>query len=202
MRHHHSIERTRGRRRRCVQIRVAVHVNHADVAEVAARPCNSSQRHRTIAAQDQRQRRGLYGLLDARLQRFHSGKYAANVSRAGAFFVGLVNLGGIITKVGYFVADRAEPVGQPRCAKRCGGTLAARRHCCGAGRRAQEHNLIRLADDFDRHSFAPWCCFSKSWPENDSARDGTLAGRKFRRKREAHVFANQIQVALIRKSKL
>ena len=73
-----------------------------------------ASRDRAVAAQNQRKSSRLHGLFDARLQRFKCGNGRAKISRARAFFVRLVKLGGIITEVCYFVADRAKPVDESR----------------------------------------------------------------------------------------
>ena len=110
VRHHHSIHAARRRRRWNIQIGVAIHINHADVAEIAAGSGNCRECYRAIAAQNHRQRAGFHGLLDARLQRFERSDHARNIACARALFVYLKKLGRIIAKIGDFVANRAETV--------------------------------------------------------------------------------------------
>ena len=83
VRDHHSVHAAGWRRRRNIQTGVAIHVHHADVAEIAARARNRRKCDRTIAAQNHGQRAGFYGDFDARLQRFERGDHARNIARAG-----------------------------------------------------------------------------------------------------------------------
>ncbi len=138
-----------------LQIGVAVHVNHADVAEIAAGPGNRRKSNRTIAAQNHGQRAGFYGLLDARLQRFERRDHARNVARAGTFVVNLKKLGRIIAKIVHFVANRAEAVNQSGGAQRRRCAFEARDIAAALVGEPKQGNLIRLADDFGRHSVAP-----------------------------------------------
>ena len=82
--------------------------------EVAASSRDGGERHRTIAAQDQGQGAGFYGLLDPRLQYFDRFQNCWNIPRARAFRIGVKNLRRIIAVIHNFVTGGAEPLNQSR----------------------------------------------------------------------------------------
>ena len=57
-----------------------------------------------------------------------------------------------IAEIDDFVANGLQPFDESGCAQGRGRLFAPWAETCGAGRRADEGNLVRLTDDFDRQS--------------------------------------------------
>src|SRR5580704_19671417 len=128
-----------------------------------------------------------------------------------------------------FKSGSFQSVNQSRGAQRSWRFLASRLKSGGARWRADQGNLLRLTDDFDRQSLAPCACVpavrlryglrlapvlqcrqqrltAQSAKPEIAKRSADLPAwsggdrRQFRRQRETHVLANQVEVALIRKA--
>src|SRR6266704_1570089 len=64
-----------------------------------------------------------------------------------------------IAEISDFIAGGQQLFGEPGRAQRRRSLLAPRGKCRGAGGRANQGNLLRLTDDFDRQGLAPYVVF-------------------------------------------
>ena len=94
-------------------------------------------------------------MLDAGLQGFERGEHASEIAGARAFFVGLIELNGIVAEIGDGVTDGFQAFNQACGAQRGGSAFVPGGHCGRAGGRAQQSNLVGLPDNLYRHAKAP-----------------------------------------------
>src|SRR6266446_9637315 len=131
---------------------------------VAANAGQESNHLRAIAAQDEHQGAAFDRDLRTGLQIVEAGNNFRQVAGALVFLVVREETGRTITVIRHLVTDGLEFFGDSRGAQSCGSLLAARGTSGGARRRANQGNLLRLTDDFDRQGLAPCVVFPFTAP--------------------------------------
>jgi hypothetical protein len=138
-----------------LEVRVSVGVHHAYVTKITPQPRDCPEGDRTISAQNQRKRAGLYRDLNSWPKGLNRGQYSREISRSGALLVRLIELGAIVAHINDVIAYGLKFGNETCFAKRGGRAFTSRREGGGADRRAEQCDSILLADDFDRHSSSP-----------------------------------------------
>src|ERR1051326_1219505 len=119
-----------------------------------------------------------------------------------------------VAVVGNFKSGALQALNQARAAQHARSFLGACRKCRSAGRRPNQGNLLRLTDNFDRQRVTP--CVSFPVPRWDVYCSGAFPcrteklltprscrdGGQFRRQCESYILADEVQIALIRETKL
>ena len=105
---HHAFHRTRWRRSRFFQIRIAVQENQAYVAVVAARPRNGGQHDRGVPSEHHGQAARLDGHLYLRAQFLERSQHLRDIARPRVLFIGSKNPAGAIPVIGDLKARRLQ----------------------------------------------------------------------------------------------
>ena len=103
-----------------------------------------------ITAENENQAAGFSGEFGARLEVVERSDDFGDVARPFVFFIVSEKARGAIAKVGDLVTNGLEFFDEPCGAKSSRGFFSAGRESGSAGGRADESNLVRLTDDFDR----------------------------------------------------
>ena len=119
---------------------------------VAARAGEECDGLGAVASENENQAAGLGGQLGARLEVVESGDDLGDIAGTLVIVVIGEETRRAIAEVSNFIADGLKFFDEAGGAKCCRRFFAPREEGGGAGRRANQGNLVRLTDDFDRQS--------------------------------------------------
>ena len=138
-----------------IEIGVAVHPEQIEMLVVAARTGEQSNDLRAIAAEDQNQRAALHGGFRVHLQVVQAGDDRGQIAGATMLFIVGKQARRTVAQIRNFIADIFQFFDQARGAQSLRRFFGPRQKGSRAGTGADEGNLLRLTDNFDRQSLSP-----------------------------------------------
>ena len=164
VRDHHAVNASGGRRSGSVQVGIAVDPQKIQVVVVAASGGQQADGLRAIAAEDQHQGAAFHRQFRAQLQVVEAGDDLGEIAGPAMLFVVGKKARRTIAVIDDLVTRGLEPINNPGGTQSRGGFLAAERKGCGARRRADQGNLLRLTDDLNRQVRLPVLSYPAAAP--------------------------------------
>ena len=153
--HHHSIYAAGRSACRSIQIGVAIKPQQVHMLVVAPRTGQQTNHLRAIAAYHQHQRAGFDREFRAGLQVIQTRDNLRQIARAPMFLIVGEKARGAITIIRHLVPGALQPFDETRGAQRGRSLFGPWRKSRRARGCANQGNLLRLTDDFDRQGLAP-----------------------------------------------
>ncbi len=201
VREEHAIEEAGGSGGGGEERGVGIDRDKTQRAIIAAHGGQSGEDDGTISAEDERKGTGFDGEFDARAKGLDGIGNRGKIAGARMGVSGSKSADGIITGIDDFEARFAEAIDESRGTKGGRGILAARSGGGSADRSTEQSDSVWLADNLGRHSPAPRhkLCprkLKQEWAW-ESISGQVANGRQLSREREADVFADEIEIALV-----
>ena len=151
----HAVDAAGGCGGGSVQVGVAVEPDEIEMFVVAARAGEQTDGLSAVAAENEDESAAFHGDFGVDFEIVETGYDCGEVAGAAMFVIVGEEALGAVAVVMDFEASGFEAIDQTSGAKCGGGFFAAGLERGGAGRRADQGNLLRLTDDFDRQSMTP-----------------------------------------------